>query len=309
MRAKEGTRGLVGATVLAIALALPSTAVGQVAGPTDLEVTDVTATSFTLKWSEPADTRGLYGYSVRDANNPAVNNQIGWGFTTTTTVDAKPQTTYRVAVRTSYINHPDGIAESEPSNVVTLTTPPDTEPPEAPALRLQRKTATSVIFNRDLASDNVGLFAPDYVIEINGGERFAEFTSAVWSWGVQDLVSNATHSFRVKAIDAAGNESAWSDPVSVAIEDEPPTVPANIRVEGDRAVWDPSTDNSGQLRYEVFMGGDFHISTTTKPQDDFRFWTDVAEASGPGEHLFTVEAVDSSQNRSGHSDPFVIAVD
>ena len=310
MRTTEVVRGLVGAAALTIAPVAPAQAsASTVPGPTDLEVTDVTATSFTLEWSEPADTRGLYGYSVRDLDNPFVNNQIGWGFATTATVDAEPNTTYNVAVRTSYINHPDGVAESEPSNAVTVTTPADTEPPETPVLRLQRKTATSVIFNRDLADDNVGFFAPGYVIEVNGGERHVEVTSSQWSWGVHGLASNTTHSFRVNAIDAAGDESDWSEPVSVAIEDEPPTVPENIRVEGDLAVWDRSTDNSGQLRYEVFMDGDFHISTTSKPQDDFQFWTDVAEAYGPGDHLFTVEAVDSSQNRSGHSDPFVITVD
>lgn len=131
-----------------------------------------------------------------------------------------------------------------------------------------------------------------------------------WSWAVTGLATNATHTFRVKAIDAAGNESSWSDSVSVSIEDEPPTVPSNIRVEGDFVVWDPSTDNSGAVRYEVFFDGDdFNISGTSQPQDDFEFWLDVAEAYGPGEHLFTVEAIDPSQNRSGHSDPFVIVVD
>jgi hypothetical protein len=80
-------------------------------------------------------------------------------------------------------------------------------------------------------------------------------------------------------------------------------------VEGDLAVWDPSTDNSGEVRYEVFIDGDFHIGTPRKAQDDFGFWTEVAEAFGPGEHPFTVEAVDSSQNRSGPSDPFVVVVD
>jgi len=314
MRTRDAIRSvwgcLAGAAVLAVVLLAPAQApASTVPGPSDLEVTDVTATSFTLTWSEPADTRGLYGYSVRDVENPFVNNQIGWGFGTSSTVDADPETTYEVGVRTSYINHPDGVIESELSNTVTVTTPADTEPPETPVLQFQRKTATSVVFNRRLADDNVGFFAPDYVIEVNGGERLVELTSSAWSWGVHDLESNATHSFRVKAIDAAGNESGWSEPVSVAIEDQPPTVPTNIRVEGHLAVWDPSTDNSGQVRYEVFMDGDFHISTTSQPRDDFQFWTDVAEAYGPGDHLFTVEAVDSSQNRSGHSEPFVITVD
>jgi hypothetical protein len=302
--------GVAGAAVVAAGLLAPvqATAAG-VPGPTGLRVTDVTSTSVTLTWSEPEDARGLYGYSVRDLDIPHVNNQIGWSFTTSVTLEADPGTTYDLAVRTSYIDHPDGATESEPSNAVSVTTAPDTEPPETPdALAAFRKTATSVAFNKSLADDNVGTWAPDYVIDVNDGARFVPVTSRQWSWGVTGLATNTTHTFRVKAIDAAGNESGWSDPVSVFIENEPPTVPSNIRVEGDLVVWDPSTDNSGAVRYEVFMDGD-HISGGTRPQDDFEFWLEVADATGPGEHLFTVEAIDSSQNRSGHSDPFVVVVE
>lgn len=301
----------VGAVAVAVALPAPAQAAAAgVPGPTDLEVSGVTSTSITLTWSEPRDTRGLYGYSVRDLDNPDVNNQIGWSFTTSVTLEADPDTTYRLAVRSSYIDHPDGVTESEPSNAVTATTPADTEAPETPdALRVLRKTATSVSFSKSLADDNVGTWAPDYLIEVDGGARFVPVTRNQWSWGVSGLATNRTHTFRVQAIDAAGNESAWSDPVSVSIEDEPPTVPSNIRVEGDLAVWDPSTDNSGGVRYEVFIDGDFRISGGSQAQDDFQFWLEVAEAFGPGEHPFTVEAIDSSQNRSGPSDPFVIVVD
>lgn len=306
----QAARGVAGAIALGIALAAAGPAsASAVPGPTDLRVTDVTATSFTLEWSSPADTRGLYGYSVRDVDNPAVNNQIGWSLGTTATVAAKPGTTYRVAVRASYIDHPDGADESAPSNVVTVATPADTEPPRTPSLHLQRKTATSVVFSRSLPADNVGLFAPTYVIEVDGGERFVEFSANEASWGVHGLETNATHSFRVKAVDAADNESGWSDPVSVAIEDVPPTAPRNVRVEGDLVVWDASTDNAGPVRYEVRIDGDLHISSPTRPQDDFRFWTEVAEAFGPGEHLFTIEAVDSSQNRSAPSEPLAIVID
>jgi hypothetical protein len=301
--------------VAAVGLLAPAQATAAgVPGPTDLQVTNVTSTSFTLTWSEPEDTRGLYGYSVRELDNPHVNNQTGWSFTTSVTLEADPSTTYNLAVRTSYINHPEDIAESEPSNAVTVTTPADTEPPETPdALAVYPvlgKTATSVAFRKSLADDNVGTWAPDYLIEVDDGARFQPVTRSQWSWGVSDLATNTTHTFRVKAIDAAGNESGWSDPVSVSIEDEPPTVASNIRVEGDLAVWDPSTDNSGAVRYEVFLDGDdFSISGSSQPQDDFGFWLEVADAFGPGKHLITIEAIDSSQNRSGHSEPFVIVVD
>jgi hypothetical protein len=301
--------GVLGAAVVAAGLLAPAQATATgVPGPTGLQVSEVKSTSFTLSWSQPQDTRGLYGYSVRDLDNPSVNNQIGWSFTTSATVEANPATTYNVAVRTSYINHPDGVAESEPSNAVTVTTPPDTEPPETPAaLRVLRKTATSVGFHKSLANDNVGTRAPDYLIEVDGGARFVPVTKNQSSWGVSGLATNATHTFRVKAIDAAGNESGWSEPVSASIEDEPPSVPSNIRVEDGLAVWDPSTDNAGAVRYEVFIDGDFRISGVSQPRDDFGFWLEVAEAFGPGEHRFTVEAIDSSQNRSGPSAAFIVS--
>lgn len=302
--------GVVAAAVVVGALLAPAQAnATEVSGPTDLRVSDVTATSFTLTWSEPDDTRGLYGYSIRDLDNPFINNQIDWSFTTSATVEADPETTYRVAVRASYINHPSGVDESEPSNAVTVTTLPDTEPPETPeALRVGRKTATSVSFRKSLADDNVGSWAPDYLIEVDDGTRFVAVTRSQWSWGVLGLETNATHTFRVKAIDAAGNESGWSDPVEVFIENEPPSVPSNIRIEGDRVVWDPSTDNAGTVHYEVVMDGHVFISRPSQPRNDIQFWREIAAVFGPGEHSFTVEAIDSSQNRSGPSEPFVIAV-
>jgi len=298
--------GVVGAAVAAAVLLVPVHAVAAgVPGPTNLRVSDVTSTSITLAWSEPADTTGLYGYSVRDHDG-----QIGWSFTTSVTLEAAPDTTYDLTVRTSYIDHPSGAPESAPSNAVVVTTPPDNEPPETPdALRPVNllRSATSVAFYKSLADDNVGTWAPNYVIDVDDGARLVHVTTSQWSWGVSGLATNATHTFRVKAIDAAGNESGWSDPVSVFIENEPPTVPSNIRVDGDRVVWDPSTDNAGGVRYEVFMDGD-HISGGVRPEDDFEFWLEVADAYGRGEHLFTVEAIDSSQNRSGHSDPLVVVV-
>ncbi len=85
---------------------------------------------------------------------------------------------------------------------------------------------------------------------------------------VTGLVPGKEFTFRVKAVDAAGNESALSSPVtgSTAPDVTPPTAPANLRVTATTPssvslAWDRSTDGWG-FGYQVLMDGEV-IGTTS----------------------------------------------
>ena len=95
----------------------------------------------------------------------------------------------------------------------------DTTPPTAPTnLRVTTRSSSSVSLAWDASSDNVGV--AKYVVEMKqNGEEFAlagESTST--SFTKSGLAASTTYVFRVKAVDAASNESEWSGDISVTTE-------------------------------------------------------------------------------------------
>ena len=75
------------------------------------------------------------------------------------------------------------------------------------------------------------------------------------------LTNLATYAYRISALDAAGNESELSEPVSVvAGDDTPPTSPTAVSAElagtdGASVSWTAATDNAGVDAYRVYRNG------------------------------------------------------
>ena len=124
---------------------------------------------------------------------------------------------------------------------------------------------------------------------------------------ITGLVPGREWTFRVKAVDAAGNESALSSPVSgfTAPDVSPPTTPGNFRVTATTPssvsmAWDQSTDNWGFV-YQVLMDGVVVASTSERA---FR-----QRHLPPGTtHTFAVRARDTSGNLSGTSNAVTVAL-
>jgi chitodextrinase len=125
---------------------------------------------------------------------------------------------------------------------------------------------------------------------------------------ITGLVPGKEFSFRVKAVDASGNESELSAPVSTSTASDvtPPTVPANLRVTATTPssvslAWDRSSDAWG-FAYQVLMDGEVVGGTggLTLRQRHL----------APGStHVFAVRARDTSGNLSANSVAVTVALE
>ena len=114
-------------------------------------------------------------------------------------------------------------------------------------------------------------------------------------------VAPGTHSYTVRAIDAAGNLSDPSNTATVTLADtQAPTVPANLAGTAASSTrvnltWTASTDNVGVTTYEVYRNG--LLLAGPGNVTSYADTTTVASTA----YQYTVRAVDAAGNRSGAS--------
>lgn len=110
-----------------------------------------------------------------------------------------------------------------------------------------------------------------------------------------------------------GSSGTWAAAASSADDITAPTTPTNLRqtgvYRGQVALgWNPSSDDSGKINhYSVLVGG----SQVYRPRDPAVRVFDLVQFCHllPGHaYTVTVEAVDSSGNRSGPSAPLQVTV-
>ena len=190
---------------------------------------------------------------------------------------------------------------------------PDTTAPTVPTnVRITAATEDTVSVAWNASTDNSGSIH-HYVTCYSG---FTIPAPGYCIWGspvppaktVTGLVPGKEWTFRIKAADAAGNESALSSPVtgSTAPDVTAPTTPGNFRVTATTPssvsmTWDRSTDNWGFM-YQVLMDGAV-VGTTSERTFRVRHLT-------PGTtHSFAVRARDTSGNLSAASNAVTVALD
>jgi chitodextrinase len=151
------------------------------------------------------------------------------------------------------------------SNVASATTPapPDTSPPTAPAnLSAAASSATQIDLAWNASTDNVGV--KDYQVERCTGAGCTNFAFAGTTTGTTysdgGRAASTSYRYRVRATDAAGNLSLYSNVASATTpappDTSPPTAPANLSAAASSATqidlaWTASTDNVGVKDYQV----------------------------------------------------------
>ncbi|MDY8136413.1 reprolysin-like metallopeptidase [Aquimarina sp. 2201CG5-10] len=176
--------------------------------PSALAASNITSNSVDLNWNASTDNVGVTGYDVYRDN------------TVITTVTTTSYQVTGLTASTAYdfsIKAKDAAGnESTASNTVNVTTlsQTDTQAPTAPtALAASNITSNSVDLNWNASTDNVGVTGYDVY-----RDNTVITTVATTSYQATGLTANTAYDFSVKAKDAAGNESAASNIVTITTQ-------------------------------------------------------------------------------------------
>lgn len=188
----------------------------------------------------------------------------------------------------------------------------DISAPTAPgSLTAAAISPTQINLAWNASSDNVGVAG--YVVErcnlTAGCASYQQITTtATTSYSDNGLSSGVSYQYRVKAFDAAGNNSAFSLTASNSTPDNsPPTTPVNLTATGVTAsqiglAWTASTDNVGVTGYRVERCQEgiscptFSLRTTVATPA----FTDTGLPSASA-YQYRVYAVDAAGNTSPNS--------
>ncbi len=232
--------------------------------PAGLAATAVSTTQINLTWNASTDNVGVTGYRLERCQGAGcssfaeIASPTGTSFGDTG-LSASTSYSYRVRATDAAGNL------SGYSNVPSATTQavPDTTPPTAPVgLAAATVSATQINLTWSASTDNVGVTG--YRLERcqgTGCSSFAEIAlPAGTSFGDSGLAASTSYSYRVRATDAAGNLSGYSNVASAttqtAPDTTPPTAPAVLSASVGSASqidlsWTPSTDNVGVTGYQI----------------------------------------------------------
>ncbi len=183
--------------------------------PSSLTASSVSASQINLSWASSTDNVGVTGYRLERCQGSVCTNftQIA----TSTSVNYSDTglaggTTYRYRVRAT-----DAAGNlSSYSNIAsaTTTTAADTTPPTAPSnLSASAPSASQINLAWTAATDNLGVSG--YNVERCQGGTCTSFvqiaTTTVASYADMGLNPSTAYRYRVRARDAAGNNSAYSN--------------------------------------------------------------------------------------------------
>ena len=175
----------------------------------------------------------------------------------------------------------------------------DTEAPSVPSgLTVTNTTTYSIDLSWTASTDNIGVSSYDVYVDGN-----LEASTSNVNYTITGLSSNITYDLTVSARDIADNVSPQSAPLTVVTQEdtEAPSVPMNIVISDETDVsfkitWDPSTDNTEVIHYNIYIDNIFHdminISSYT-----------VYELTASTTYSVTLEAVDGLNNTSAQSVP------
>jgi hypothetical protein len=264
--------------------------------PTNFHVAALSPFSATLAW-DPAPNSGSFVYSIRDLVS---TYSVGVAQTETTykwTRDMKPGRTYTFALRAA-----DRRGTSE-EVTLTVTLPVDTTPPSSPLVSLTDLTHSSASIQWAPPTDD-DYTCCTYRVYANGWPVYT-----VWTGPTSAKVKLApakTYSLTVVATDPSKNSSAPSAPLSVttpaSTDTTPPSAPPGLQAFAIDACetwlsWGDSTDNADPpdwITYEIRVNGVFDGAQVDNAQ-----WITYGNVTGT--NTFTVQAIDSSGNRSAIS--------
>ncbi|SEC81472.1 Por secretion system C-terminal sorting domain-containing protein [Tenacibaculum sp. MAR_2009_124] len=259
--------------------------------PTNIQINNLSTNSAQVAWEEIDEVTYEVRYKkVGNTTWSTVVTEENSLFLT----ELEASTEYEVQVRSKCS---DG-NYSDYSNSSFFTTEDefvDEEAPTAPVLSVSTVTTTSVLLTWSGSTDNVGVVSYDIYQD---NVFVANVTTE--NYNVTGLTPSTTYMFTVKAKDAAGNESVFSNTVSATTEDEfvdeeAPTAPvlsvSSVSATSVSLTWNGSTDNVGVVSYDVYQDNVFVANVTTESYT-------VTGLEPSSTYTFTVKAKDAAGNES-----------
>ncbi|WP_347174389.1 endonuclease [Polaribacter uvawellassae] len=173
----------------------------------------------------------------------------------------------------------------------------DTEAPTTPTnVVASNQTTTSIDLSWTASTDNVGVTGYNVYVDDVLTAQTANTTITI-----SGLTTNTSYAFTIEAKDIINNKSAKSTVVNATTlqDTAAPTVPTNIvasNISGTtfKITWDASTDNTAVTGYDVFVDGNFNVSTT---ETTYSFSGLTASTT----YAVTVLAKDAADNKSAQS--------
>jgi fibronectin type 3 domain-containing protein len=228
--------------------------------PSGLSGSPVGGSQANLTWTASSDTVGVTGYDVARCTGAWCTPTTVVGTPTTNSYSntgLSDVTEYRYAVRAK-----DAIGNASSYSTVSTVTTLDGTAPSTPTAPTATAVSTSQInLSWTASTDNVGVST--YSVERCTGAACSSFAALVTQAGTTynntGLSSGTTYRYRVRATDAAGNNSAYSaifEATTVGIDSTPPTIPIGVSATAvsDSQInisWNASTDAVGVTGYRV----------------------------------------------------------
>ena len=258
--------------------------------PTNLVASGTTESITELNWTASTDNQSTVFYDVYINNSylSTVSNKTSY-----IVINLEPNKAYNFKVKAK-----DAAGNvSDFSNTVTITTlkNDDTEPPTTPTnLVASGTTENTTELNWTASTDNQSTLF--YDIYLNNS--YLTTVSNKTSYIVTNLEPNKVYNFKVKAKDAAGNVSNFSNTVTITTlkndDTEPPTTPTNLVASGTtenttELNWTASTDNQSTLFYDIYLNNSYlttvsnktsYIVTNLEPNKVYNFKVKAKDAAG-----------------------------
>jgi acid phosphatase type 7 len=258
--------------------------------PGNLQATP-SAGQVALSWQAASDNVGVTGYRVfRGTTQIATLGGTARSHTDT----GLGAGTYSYTVRA--VDAAGNV--SDPSNSATATVP-DTMKPSAPGnLQATAVGSSRIDLTWEAASDDVAVAG--YEIHRDGALLTTIGPETSYSDGV---LAPATHTYFVRALDAAGNVSDPSNSATATVlppDTSDPTPPYNLTATALSSsridlAWQASTDDVGVTGYRIYRGGGLLASVGAVTS-----YSDTTVAAG-NTYSYEVRAVDGDGHLSGPS--------
>ena len=228
--------------------------------PANLFAVAQSSSQINLSWTASIDNVGVTGYRVYRGGT-----QIASPSTTSySDTGLSPSTTYSYTI--AAVDAAGNVSVQSSSVVATTQSPPspDTQAPTSPTnLSATAISSSQINLSWTQSTDNVGVAG--YQVERCQGSGCATFTQiaspAGTSYSDAGLSTNSSYSYRVRAVDAAGNPSGYSTVASATTQASAPS-PSNL-VAGysfDEGIGTSASDVSGNNNTGTLIGSSLWVA-------------------------------------------------